>query len=97
MKQLEILRRNRDEIYRIARNYRVKRLFVIGSCARGEETPKSDIDFLVQFEHGSDLFNHFDFERQMRKFLKRRVDAVSIRALRDDAFKRSIRRDMIKI
>jgi hypothetical protein len=43
LKKIEL---NRDEI----RQFGVKKLGVFGSIVRGEETEKSDIDFLVEFE-----------------------------------------------
>ena len=36
----------RDEIYAIARAHKAEKLWVFGSCARKEETPESDVDFL---------------------------------------------------
>lgn len=36
----------------LARRYHIKRLALFGSAARGELTPSSDIDLLVEFEQG---------------------------------------------
>jgi len=40
----------------IAAQFGASRLRVFGSVARGEETPDSDIDFLVELPRGYDLF-----------------------------------------
>ena len=47
-----------DEIYAIARAHKAEKLWVFGSCARKEETPESDVDFLVKF--GKDV-GHRDY------------------------------------
>ncbi len=53
---LETLRANRDAIHAACRRYGARRIRVFGSVARGEERPDSDIDFLVDFPAGYDLF-----------------------------------------
>ena len=47
MKVAEQLRRERDEIRRIAARHGAGNLLVFGSVARGEETAASDVDLLV--------------------------------------------------
>ena len=37
----------------------VKRLTLVGSYAQGKANPKSDIDFLVEFEDGRGLFDDY--------------------------------------
>ena len=49
MCMLDEIRAKRDEIYAIARAHKAEKLWVFGSCARKEETPESDVDFLVEF------------------------------------------------
>ena len=43
MCMMEQIRAKRDEIYAIAKKQKAERLWVFGSCARGEERPDSDI------------------------------------------------------
>ena len=43
---------SRAALTRLARRYHIKRLVLFGSAARGELTPDSDIDLLVEFEDG---------------------------------------------
>ena len=45
---LDEIRAKRDEIYAIARRHKAEKLWVFGSCARKEERPDSDVDFLVK-------------------------------------------------
>ena len=48
MSRLEKLQNLRSEIYRIAQKHKVGKIYVFGSCARKEDQPGSDIDFLVE-------------------------------------------------
>lgn len=59
---------------------------IFGSVARGEEHPGSDLDFLVEFEPGSSLFDLVRLQDELRDLLGRPVDVVSLGGLlpRDD-------------
>ncbi len=46
---LDEIRAKRDGIYAIARRHKAEKLWGFGSCARREERPDSDVDFLVTF------------------------------------------------
>ena len=48
MCMLDKIRAKRDEIYAIARTHKAEKLWVFGSCARKEEHPGSDVDFLIK-------------------------------------------------
>ncbi|MEC4802927.1 MAG: nucleotidyltransferase family protein [Jaaginema sp. PMC 1079.18] len=47
---LETLQQKRPEILEIAAKHGAFNVRVFGSVARGEETPQSDIDFLVDYD-----------------------------------------------
>ena len=51
----ELLER-KGEIFEIAIRHGARTIRIFGSVARGEEQPGSDIDFLVDFPRGYDLF-----------------------------------------
>ncbi|MCE2965439.1 MAG: nucleotidyltransferase domain-containing protein, partial [Alphaproteobacteria bacterium] len=51
---LETLRQQRTAIHSLAEQYQARRIRVFGSVARGEESPESDVDFLVDFPRGYD-------------------------------------------
>jgi predicted nucleotidyltransferase len=54
----EILRKKHDEIKEILKHYpMVENLRVFGSVARGEDTIKSDIDFIIDDLPGTTLFD----------------------------------------
>ncbi len=56
---------------------------MFGSVARGDETPESDIDFLVEFEPGSSLFDLMDLQEALEQLLGVPVDVVSVGGLKD--------------
>ncbi|MBQ6597210.1 MAG: nucleotidyltransferase domain-containing protein, partial [Lentisphaeria bacterium] len=86
MCQLDELRKHRDEIYRIARKNKAGKLYVFGSCARQEETPGSDVDFLADFQDGASLFDHIGLRLELAEYLKRPVDIISLKALKNETF-----------
>ncbi len=60
----------------------VKRLGLFGSFVRGEQTPESDIDFLVQFEPDKKNFDNFmHLSRLLEDLLQRPVEIVTTEAL----------------
>ena len=65
--------------------YGVQRIALFGSMARGEETRKSDIDILVDFEEPRrkplGLFKWIELEEELGARLGRKVDLVSSTAL----------------
>ena len=81
MCQLDRLRSLRGEIYEIARKHKADKVYVFGSCARKEETPDSDVDFLVELQNGASLFDLMDLQDEYEALLKCKVDVVSRRGL----------------
>lgn len=74
---LEHLRTQKDGILAAGRRYGARRIRVFGSVARGEERPDSDIDFLVDFPPGYDMFaQRLPLSQQLAKTTGRRVDLV---------------------
>ena len=61
----------------------VLKVWLFGSYARGEETPISDVDILVQFDDdGVSLLKHAAMICDLEKILDRPVDIVPEEALR---------------
>ncbi|WP_307039951.1 nucleotidyltransferase family protein [Agromyces ramosus] len=81
---LDELRRRRALIERLARANRIASVQVFGSVARGDETPSSDIDFLVEPQDDASHFDLAQFELDMESLFERPVDVVSRRALHAD-------------
>ena len=88
-----LVEQHRAEIVALAKQHKGRTVAVFGSVARGEDHSGSDVDFLVEFERGSSLFDLMRLEDDLRELLHCPVDVVSAGALldRDD----DIRRDLI--
>jgi len=75
----------RDRVLPLLLPYGVRRIALFGSAARGEDTPESDIDLLVEFEDPPHkplgLITWVRLERELAKRCGRKVDMVSARAL----------------
>ncbi len=52
---LDFLKTNKRDLAR----FKVRKLGLFGSYFRGQQTEKSDIDFLVEFEEGKKTFDNF--------------------------------------
>lgn len=78
---IETLRKNRDEIIGISNLYHAYNIRLFGSVARGEDHLDSDVDFLVDFQPGSTLFDQVGLIEALSNKLDRKVDVVSSRAL----------------
>ena len=96
MCQLDRLRSLRGELYEIARKHKAGKIYVFGSCARREETPDSDIDFVVEF-NGASAFDHMRLELEWSDFLEKSVDVVSMGALEGDSFATQVRKEMVPL
>ena len=95
MCQLDKLRSLRGEIYEIARKHKAAKVYVFGSCARMEETPDSDVDFIAEFKPHSSLFDLGGLQYDLQKLLGCKVDLIPEDSLTEDAFAVNVRKDMI--
>jgi len=64
------------ELKEIARKHGIKNIQVFGSIARGNATPESDVDFLVEMQEGASLFGAAGFAFEAERLLGVRVDVV---------------------
>ena len=71
---MAMLRSRREEILRLAARRGVSRIRVFGSVARGDATPASDIDLLVDFDPDHRGLDLFAFSRELEELLGHRVD-----------------------
>jgi len=62
-------------------NYRVTKLGLFGSFARGDEKAESDVDILVNFKKPISLFDHAGIEIDLENKTGRKVDLVTERSL----------------
>jgi predicted nucleotidyltransferase len=73
-----ILKRHQPDLHQRG----VKSLAVFGSLARGEATPSSDIDVLVEFDRPVGLFEFIRLKLYLEELTGRSVDLVTPDALR---------------
>ena len=78
-----LVHQHRDRILEIAARHRAHTVRVFGSVARGDAREGSDIDFLVDFEDGSSLFDVLHLTEDLQKLLGHPVDVVSAGGLKD--------------
>jgi len=82
MDNLEVLK---DKILEILKPYGVRRVAQFGSIVRGEATPESDLDILVEFRtpHQRPLgfFELVQLEDRLGRAIGRRVEIISEKAL----------------
>ena len=73
----------------------VTRAFVFGSYARGDETPDSDIDFLVEFADGASILNLSCLIEDISDIIDRPADILTINSLKKEPkeFSETILRD----
>lgn len=78
-KTVQILRENLPEL---RERYGVRELRLFGSCLRGEQRKRSDLDVLVEFDRVPSLFEFVRLERYLSELLEIKVDLVMKSALK---------------
>jgi len=73
---LENLRQKRNQILRITASHGAKNVRVFGSVARGEESPESDLDLLVDLERDRNLLDLSHLILDLQDLLGKKVDVV---------------------
>lgn len=74
---IDTIRAQRQAILALGQRFGARHIRVFGSVARGEDKPDSDVDFLVDFPRGYDLFSQrMPLAEQLSDLLGRRVDLV---------------------
>lgn len=74
---LDDLHKQKQIIEQMATSYGARRIRVFGSVARREERPDSDIDFLVDFPLGYDLFTQrLPLTKELSELTGRSVDVI---------------------
>jgi predicted nucleotidyltransferase len=79
----------RSQIDALCHRHHVRRLELFGSAAAGTVKPDSDVDLLVEFAPmaGGDYAEHFfGFKEELEALLRRPVDLVVLRAVRNPFF-----------
>jgi uncharacterized protein len=80
---LQLLQAKREAILQIANKHGAYNVRIFGSVARGEATPDSDVDFLVNLEQGRSLLDHAALILELKALLGCKVDVATERGLRE--------------
>lgn len=89
-----------DQIKQLCKQNKVKTLFAFGSVTRDDFNENSDIDFVVDFEEKdpfiySDLY--LNLKSKLEELLKRQVDLLEERAIRNRFFRQQLERTKIPL
>jgi predicted nucleotidyltransferase len=81
MGELQLIQQQREKILSVASEHGMVNVRLFGSVSRGDETPESDIDFLVDLEAGRSLLDLGGPLIKLQGLLGRKVDIVTERGL----------------
>ena len=79
MNSMEIIRIHLADV---KKRFGVNKIGVFGSHSRAEESDASDVDVLVGFEKPVDIFTFLELKEYLEMVLKRKVDLVTEKALK---------------
>ena len=75
----KILNKNKTQFQK---SFKVKEIGIFGSYLKSEQTKKSDLDILVEFEGPIDFFDYLELEEYLTNLLGIKVDLVMKKALK---------------
>jgi hypothetical protein len=83
MKNIEDIKKilNKNKI-QFKKSFNVKEIGIFGSYLKSEQTKKSDLDILVEFEGPIDFFDYLELEEYLTSLLGIKVDLVMKKALK---------------
>lgn len=85
----------KSEISELCRTHKVKSLYAFGSILTDKYDSSSDIDLIVDFSNipvDDYADNYFDFKFSLQDVLKRPVDLLEEKAIKNPYFKKSVNR-----
>jgi len=77
MPTLDKLIAQRDALLAIAGKHGAHSVRIFGSVARGEDTERSDIDFLIALDSGRSLLDLIGLKNDLEDYLHRPTDVVT--------------------
>ncbi|AFL84859.1 putative nucleotidyltransferase [Belliella baltica DSM 15883] len=97
---MQILEENIERIKELCKEHRVKRFSVFGSVLTDNFSPNSDIDFIVDFDEKDPLKYtdlYFQLKDKLELVLKRQIDLIEERGLKNTFFKKEIESSKVVI
>ncbi len=98
MSKEKVIKKLKAELPNLKSQYPIKALGIFGSVARGDDTPKSDVDILVEFneDHNMGIFKFIELEDDLSNILGKKIDLVTKRGLKK-AIKKYVLKDVIYV
>lgn len=97
---MKINDKNIKRIKRLCKEYKVRTFSAFGSVTRDDFNFDSDIDFVVDFEE-NDPFEYtnlyFQLKDKLEKLLKRQIDLIEYRAIKNNYFKKELNETKVLI
>jgi len=91
---IKLIQNNLDEIIAACKQHHVESISSFGSAAKNAMHEDSDIDLLVEFSDDIDVLeyadNYFSLLDQLQEILKRKVDLVSSKSLKNPVLKEEV-------
>jgi len=90
---MKLLTGNMYKIKALCDKYHVKSLFAFGSVTREDLKPNSDVDLVVDIDNNDPLSysdDYFGLKFQLEQLLKRHIDLLELRAIKNQYLKRNI-------
>lgn len=97
---MKIIRQHIDQIIKLCEKNNVKTLFAFGSVTTDKFKQDSDIDLLVDIDENDPIVysdKYFNLKFQLEDLLKRQIDLIEERAIRNKFLKSEIDRTKVQL
>ncbi len=97
---MKISATNINNIRGLCKQYKVSAFSAFGSVVRDDFNDNSDIDFVVDFDEKDPLKYadlYFQFKDSLEKLLKRKIDLIEDRAIKNTYFRKELNETKILI
>ncbi len=88
-----LLETYKDQIHNLCKNYKVKSLYSFGSINTPKFSNTSDVDLIVDFDTNDPIEysnNYFDLKFELEIILKRSIDLLENKAIKNPLLKENI-------
>lgn len=95
-----VITNNLPQIKNICEKHNVRELYVFGSAVTDKFTDKSDLDFVIDFNDVDEkefANNYFSLMETLQNLLKRKVDFVTEKYLRNKYFIKELNETKVKL
>lgn len=90
---MNFLEHHLPDIYKLCKSHKVKALYAFGSVLTEDFSDKSDVDLVVDFQSFDVLDyadNYFDLKFSLEDILKRPIDLLEEKAIKNPYFKQNL-------